>query len=565
MIVKKPSDIYKEIKDSIVFLNLIGFDKQQVGSASGVIIKKEKDVCYVITNYHILKDVEKIEFNHSGIKISEDYIEILETDIELDLLLLSVKGYHYNSIQCIENSDELLIGDTVYAIGSPIEYENTFSNGIISGLRKDGKNSIIQTTAPITKGSSGGALVNELGLLIGITVGGHDKANLNFAIPINEVNTFLKNSFKNSYPSNYANNLIIGVNASLSGKYPNAIEYLNKCDLKYIDDIEFKADIYSNLGDCYYYINEKETAIEFYTKSIDTFPDYYNYIQRGRIYEERQKFKEALEDYNNSLKSNPNNLNGLLYKAKLLIKLNKFEKAEEKLIVLINQNEDYNCQKEAYYILGLLYRKNKQYPKSIDYLQKAVDIYEELYSNDSTNNFSGAKYYFELSYTYFLINKHWHAIINLNNTTNLAPNNPLPYLILGICFWKYKAFDYAIYNFNECLNTIYNCEDDYTKSEFEDINNFNIDFHSKLGIADSYYRGSDIDEALKIIEDLQEDYPNYFESYIVKALLLRNSNPQEALKNFENAYNNFEKSEPFLLYNDYDKNKILNEINNIKN
>lgn len=560
----KPTEIYKNIKDSIVFLNLMGFDNQQVGTASGVIIKKEKDVCYIVTNFHVLKDVEKIEFKHNGIKISDDCIEILDTDRELDLLLLSVKGYHYNSIKCIDNSDDLLIGETVYAIGSPEEYENTFSNGIISGLRKNGKKSRIQTTASIAKGSSGGALVNELGLLVGITVGGHDKGNLNFAIPINEVNSFLTDSFKTTYPSYYANNFIIGINAMESCEYPKAIEFLNMCDFKYIEDIDFKADLYSSLGDCYYYIDEIKTAIELYTKSIDTFPSYYNYIQRGRIYEEHQKFKEALEDYNSSLKSDPKNLNGHLYKAKLLIKLNENEKAVKKLKYLIDQTENYQCQLEANFILGLFYRKNKKYSKSIIFLQKAVDIYEELFSSDPTNYYSGANYYFELSFAFYLNKKHWDVITNLTKVTDLTPDNPLPFLIIGICFWRYKAFDYAIYNFTECLNKSYNCDDSIFKSEFENINNFNIDFHSKLGIADSYYRGSDIDEALRIIEDLQDEYPNYLETYIVKAqLFLRNNNPQEALKNYEYAFKNLDKSEPFLFYSEFDKKTIKNEINNI--
>lgn len=78
------------------------------------------------------------------------------------------------------------VGDKAYAIGSPRGLENTFSSGEISQLRED---NIIQISVPIDHGSSGGALINEYGEVIGITSAGLDYsgANLNFAISIDVV------------------------------------------------------------------------------------------------------------------------------------------------------------------------------------------------------------------------------------------------------------------------------------------------------------------------------------------------------------------------------------------
>jgi hypothetical protein len=79
------------------------------------------------------------------------------------------------------------VGDKVFAIGSPLGLENTVSEGIVSGLRTINGMTMIQHTCNTTHGSSGGALIDENGFLIGITSAGYDGTNLNFAIPISYV------------------------------------------------------------------------------------------------------------------------------------------------------------------------------------------------------------------------------------------------------------------------------------------------------------------------------------------------------------------------------------------
>ncbi len=79
------------------------------------------------------------------------------------------------------------IGDKVYAIGSPLGLENTLSDGIISSVRTIDNKTLIQHNADITHGSSGGALLDEYGYLIGITSSGVEGTSLNFAIPISYI------------------------------------------------------------------------------------------------------------------------------------------------------------------------------------------------------------------------------------------------------------------------------------------------------------------------------------------------------------------------------------------
>jgi hypothetical protein len=78
------------------------------------------------------------------------------------------------------------VGETVYALGSPLGLEDTFSNGMISSTnRVDGGQTFLQTTASISSGSSGGALLNEYGQVIGVTAASYTSGqSLNLAIPI---------------------------------------------------------------------------------------------------------------------------------------------------------------------------------------------------------------------------------------------------------------------------------------------------------------------------------------------------------------------------------------------
>jgi hypothetical protein len=113
-----------------------------------------------------------------------------------DIAVLKAFGSDFPTV-ALGDSDKVQVGEEVVSIGSPLSLEATVSNGIISSIRelKNENQRLFQTTAPISPGSSGGALLNMGGELIGITtaevVGGQ---NLNFAVPINVVKPLLSAS-----------------------------------------------------------------------------------------------------------------------------------------------------------------------------------------------------------------------------------------------------------------------------------------------------------------------------------------------------------------------------------
>lgn len=146
-----------------------------------------------VSNYHVFRGtsigLEIIKLS-SGEELNIE--EIVAKSVEDDFIIFKVTKKNKRKFNYIPIASKAsLVGEKVYAIGSPRGLENTFSSGEISQKRD---NNIIQISVPIDHGSSGGALINSHGEAIGITSGGRDDsgANLNFAIDIKVIRRLLK-------------------------------------------------------------------------------------------------------------------------------------------------------------------------------------------------------------------------------------------------------------------------------------------------------------------------------------------------------------------------------------
>lgn len=167
-------------------------------SGSGVIISPDG---FVLTNSHVIKNANKISVVLYG--GSEFGAEIVGIDATTDLALIKLSGENFPFAQ-IANSDNLIIGEWVIALGNPFQLfsvnnKPSASVGIISatnmdfGVQKSGRvfQNMIQTDAAINPGNSGGPLVNSMGEIIGINTfifSDNDYASavgIGFAIPIN--------------------------------------------------------------------------------------------------------------------------------------------------------------------------------------------------------------------------------------------------------------------------------------------------------------------------------------------------------------------------------------------
>lgn len=144
-----------------------------------------------VSNYHVFEGTSmgaEVIVLSDGTQLKLD--KVIAKDKENDLMVFRVASSRKEFAHIPISNRQVQVGDKAYAIGSPKGLENTFSSGEISQLRG---NNVIQINVPIDHGSSGGALMNEYGEVIGVTSGGYDTsgANLNFAISIDPIKRYI--------------------------------------------------------------------------------------------------------------------------------------------------------------------------------------------------------------------------------------------------------------------------------------------------------------------------------------------------------------------------------------
>jgi S1-C subfamily serine protease len=173
-------EIYKQAAASVVSIE--GFDErgQVRWTGTGFIVASDGKV---ITNYHVIRNSKQATVRLAN-GDAYDSVEVMDIDRRKDIALLKIKAVDLLPIR-IGTSSSSQIGDPVYSLSNAQGLDNSLSEGLISGFRQMDGYRLIQITAPISHGSSGGPLFNSKGEVIGITSGSlRDAQSLNFAIPV---------------------------------------------------------------------------------------------------------------------------------------------------------------------------------------------------------------------------------------------------------------------------------------------------------------------------------------------------------------------------------------------
>jgi S1-C subfamily serine protease len=152
-------DVFAAVSNSVARIQTFDASGRMIAQGSGVATGNS----VVITNCHVVSGAQRISVKVGG-NVLDGILQI--ADKELDLCSLRVTGLY--STPVVVNTGDVRVGQHVFAIGAPQGLELTLSEGIISSLRPTTKGTIIQTTAPISPGSSGGGLFDQKGQLIGI-------------------------------------------------------------------------------------------------------------------------------------------------------------------------------------------------------------------------------------------------------------------------------------------------------------------------------------------------------------------------------------------------------------
>ena len=200
-------EVYKALSPGVVFIHStsysrdwLGFVEPQEGSGSGSVLDQQGNI---LTNYHVIEGAQKLSVSMGGQK---DYAATVvggDPDTDLAVIRLIEKPAGGLTVVPMGDSDKLVVGQKVLAIGNPFGLDRTLTTGVISGLQRPirARNNrliegAIQTDASINPGNSGGPLLDSRGRMIGInsqilsTSGG--SIGLGFAIPSNMARTVVE-------------------------------------------------------------------------------------------------------------------------------------------------------------------------------------------------------------------------------------------------------------------------------------------------------------------------------------------------------------------------------------
>ena len=157
-------------------------------SASGIIISRNG---YILTNCHVVREAASFMVRFENDNKVYRTSKIIKYHTNYDLAIIKIER-ECEPIRMYDGRQELVRGQRVCAIGSPLGLFNSVSDGIISGFRKVDDMQMIQFTAPISGGSSGGALLNLSGEVIGIcTAGMSSGQNINLAVSYKQILPFI--------------------------------------------------------------------------------------------------------------------------------------------------------------------------------------------------------------------------------------------------------------------------------------------------------------------------------------------------------------------------------------
>lgn len=175
------AEIAKKNGPAVVLIETLGERGEVTGQGSGFIVTPAGAI---ISNLHVIRGATKIRVKLPG---GDMWLtdRIIAIDEVRDIAIIRIDGFNLPVVD-LGDSDRTETGEPIVAISSPEGLANSLSTGIISGVRRLETHRVFQITAPISDGSSGGAVFDSKGKVIGIITGLMKSGqNINFALPIN--------------------------------------------------------------------------------------------------------------------------------------------------------------------------------------------------------------------------------------------------------------------------------------------------------------------------------------------------------------------------------------------
>ena len=178
-----PAELFAQVAPSVWRVQTLDADGLLLGQGSAVVVAPG----LLVTNCHVLARARQVQVRRDGQAMATP-ARLSLWDVQRDLCQLQAAGLPAPFV-ALGSAAQAAVGQPAYAIGHPRGLDLTMSAGLVSSLRRNaaGQLVLLQTSAAISGGSSGGGLFNEAGELLGLTTIASitgDAQNLNFAIPV---------------------------------------------------------------------------------------------------------------------------------------------------------------------------------------------------------------------------------------------------------------------------------------------------------------------------------------------------------------------------------------------
>jgi S1-C subfamily serine protease len=176
-------EVFQMASPAVILIEIYDEEGHKRGLGSGFAVSSDGSV---VTNYHVIRGASRATAKF-GDGTFATVSGVVAYDPGHDVAVIKIQGATPPTLK-LGNSDSLHVGDHIVAIGSPLGLQNTVSEGIVSALR----GGLVQMSAAISPGSSGGPVLNNTGEVVAISVATvAEGQNLNFAVPINWAKRYL--------------------------------------------------------------------------------------------------------------------------------------------------------------------------------------------------------------------------------------------------------------------------------------------------------------------------------------------------------------------------------------
>lgn len=374
-----PQRIFKLVSPSVVVVESLNGQGSVVTLGSGVVIAPLEpwDLQWdappvpgkvytvvgrlVVTNRHVIEDGISFRVEHEG---KSWPAKLIRVDPDHDLAELSVAGLNAPAVR-LRNLSTLAVGEAVYAIGAPEGLELTISEGLISGLRDFGKGEIIQTSAAISPGSSGGGLFDAQGRLLGITTFYLNAGqSLNFALPAGWIADLLQRPKADAQAAGSVDKGGVGLGVQalaleLAQNWDGLLRLTQNWTAKRPDN----GDAWSSLGEAYNKLGHYQEAVSAEQRALLLKPGDDTVWERlGVAYDGLGKYDKAISSELKAIQLKRDDPDPLLSLGNTFVHLRRYDLATEAHLKAVQVSPTY---RRAWLALGFDYCAQNQRANAI--------------------------------------------------------------------------------------------------------------------------------------------------------------------------------------------------------